>query len=142
MQKKTVRFLLNLAQLIAMSAAVYTWDRNLTVHAISGALFAFLAVRHLQFNRRWFAFIGNFFREGAKNSRLKWQFYISLLSSIFWSLAILTGFLSLLAISSAVSTEQAAFVHIHGVLARLGCLIVLVHLVQHRKQINAYLKKK
>ena len=125
-----------------MGAAINTWDRNLTVHAVSGLIFAYLAVQHLQFNRRWFAFIGNFFREGAKNSRLKWQFYISLLTSVFWSMAILTGFLSILTLSSAVNSEQAAFVHIHGVLTRLGCVLVIVHLFQHRKQIGSYLKRK
>ena len=142
MEKKTTRFLLNLAQLIAMGAAVYSWDRNLTVHVIAGLVFAGLAVRHLQQNRRMFAFIGNFFKEGAKNSRLKWQFQLSLLASVFWCLAIFTGFFSLLTVTYSGNPNQAAFVHIHGVLTRLGCLIVIIHLVQHRKQISAYLKRK
>jgi len=141
MKNKTQRILLNVLQLFFMIAAIYSWDRNLMFHAFSGVTFTALTAWHLYLNKKMFITIGNFFRAGAKNSKLKWQFQVSIIASSFWSIAIIAGLLGLVSVSLTGSGEQASFVHVHGALARIGCLLVIIHAVQHYKQMKAYLKK-
>ena len=136
---KTQRLLLNLLQILFIVAAVLAWGHSLTLHALAGICFTFLSVWHLRLNRKMFVSIGKFFRAGVKNTKLKWQFQISILATSFWSIAIISGLLGLIAVFYTGDVEQAAFVHVHGVLARVGCVMVLIHIIQHHKHIAAYL---
>lgn len=133
--------MLNLLQLVMMIATVIAWGHSLALHVVAGASFALLSAWHLHLNKKMFVSIGKFFRAGAKDTKLKWQFQISILASSFWSIAIISGLLGLAAVFFTGDGDRAAFVHVHGVLARVGCVLVVIHVIQHFKHIAAYLKR-
>lgn len=141
MKNKTLRIIIDLLLLLSLIFSIRSWDSNLTAHITVGIVFAFLLAVHVFLNRKWLISITKTLKARKLNKKIKFQYGINLLLIFVWSIAILSGFP---AIGYSMWEKGYLFIfsRIHGVSVRVGCLLIITHVFQHRKQIGSYIKRK
>lgn len=134
MRIKALKIIINIlmvASLIICMPSSHNGD--IFQHIIAGFTFTTLAILHFSLNRKWFMSISKAIQlKKLKGSTIR-QYIIDWLLITVWVFSIITGFLGLV---------NHVFVGMHGVSARLGCLLIIVHIFQHRKKIISYLSRR
>ena len=139
---KIVRIIVDILMLVFLIMCIPS-SRNgfVGLHIIEGSLFALLAVIHFYINRKWVVSVSKTFMSGKLKGIIKRQLGVDWLLVMVWGFSIITGFLAL-GFSVWGIESFFGFVRVHGISARLGGILICVHLVQHRKQIISYFVKK
>jgi len=109
-------------------------------HYLLGLLFPVLLLIHIYLNRKWCITITKAFISGKPNQKTKRQYRTDLLLLVLWILVILSGFPAM-GYAMGQGDEFVIYKQIHVVLARIGSLVILIHLYQHKGQIYSYFKK-
>jgi hypothetical protein len=123
--------------LVAVILSFIRWDDNPTFHAIAGVTCALLFSIHFYLNRKAFAAYSKSIKKLKTLVRLRWL--TDLLLVIIWSIAVVSGFLAILPYAGIMESE-ISFGRFHGVFARVGGILIVIHLFQHVKQIISYVK--
>ena len=135
---KAVKITVDIFMLVFMILSVIRWDGDPAFHVAAGCGCAFFFIVHLFLNRKWLAAVTKKLKTGRASTKIKLQYIIDVLLIIVWSFTIITG---LIAFSLYNETEAGAGIgRLHGIPARLGCGLVLVHILQHLKQICSYFR--
>jgi hypothetical protein len=136
---KAVKIIVDIFMLFFIILSVVRWDGNPTFHIIVGSGCALFFTIHFLLNIKPFAAMTKKF--GKLNGKIKLQYIVDLLLIIVWSVAIITGFI---AIRFYIGEAETAFKigRVHGMFARVGCGLVLVHIIQHLKQIRSYFRRR
>ncbi len=112
-----------------------------SAHCIGGVLFAALYIIHILLNGKWCVSVMKTFFKKKINPVVKRLYFTDWLLLIIWSIVTLSGSLAM-----DYSMEKVEgliiFRHIHYAFAIVGCVITVIHIYQHRKQISSYMKKK
>lgn len=107
-----------------------------TFHFVAGScFFAFLTI-HVILNRRWLVAVTKGIKKQKVTKKTKWQYAIDIILIIIWTVSIIT------AIPAAMEEAENMFISIHAFSSTIGLVFVIVHIVQHRKQIVSYFRKK
>ena len=109
-------------------------------HYLLGLLFPVLLLIHIYLNRKWCITITKALISGKPNQKTKRQYRMDLLLLVLWTLVILSGFPAM-GYAMGQGDEFVIYKHIHVILARIGSLVILIHLYQHKGQIRSYFKK-
>ena len=109
-------------------------------HYFFGLLFAVLFLIHIFLNRKWCVTMTKALISGKPNQKAKRQYCTDLLLLILWILVILSGF-SAMGYAMGYGNEFIIYKHAHVVFSRIGSLVILIHLYQHKGQIRSYFKK-
>ena len=112
----------------------------ISTHYFFGLLFAVLVLIHVFLNRKWCVTMTKALISGKPNKKAKRQYFIDLLLLILCVLIILSGFLAM-GCAMGHGIEFFIYKHAHVVISRIGSLVILIHLYQHKEQIRFYLKK-
>jgi len=110
-----------------------------------GGMAAVLSIAHICVNRRWLSSVMRARKAGKLNTKTKWKCRVDLLLVLFWSVCMLSGVLiGFPGILYALAGLEDLFLFFitHLLSAVLSLLLVIVHVVQHIGQIQAYFKKK
>jgi len=113
-------------------------DSNFAFHAIVGTACGLFFALHVHIHRRWLAAVTKSWLAGKLNKTLKWKYIVNMLLLAVWGVSIASGFA---AVGYFVGDIEwmAVFSSIHGITARVGLGLVVVHVFQHRKQIASYI---
>lgn len=79
------------------------------------------------------------FLAGKLKKQLRGKYIVDILLLVFWLISIISGMIAL-AVFFGESEVASPWGRIHGITARLGLLLVVVHAVQHIPQIKSYIK--
>ena len=111
---------------------------GLLYHAVVGTVCALFFSLHIYIHRKWVKAVTTSYFTGKSNKTLRGKYIIDMLLLVVWSVCMITGFL---AIAPFLSEGVGASVwgRIHGVTARIGLGLIVVHLIQHLPQIKSYL---
>jgi hypothetical protein len=139
LSNKKIKIVVNILMLIAVILSYRRFDVNPTSHVIAGIICSLLFVIHFYLNRKTFTA----FSKGMKKLKLsvKLKYLIDWLLIIAWSIAIILGFFALLSYLEILDTAFD-FRRLHGVFARVGGVLILIHIFQHGRQFISYFKKK
>jgi hypothetical protein len=74
---------------------------------------------------------------GKINQTVKGKYTIDVFLLVVWGIAIITGFLAIVPYLNGI--ERSLFGRLHGITARLGLVLVVIHVIQHIPQIKSYL---
>jgi len=87
---------------------------------------------HVFIHRKWIAAVTKSCLKGKLKKALKWKYIVNMALLVVWGISIATGFL-------AIFVEAG---NIHGLTARIGLGLVIIHIIQHWSQIMSYMKIK
>jgi Flp pilus assembly pilin Flp len=126
--------------LLAVILSYIRWHGGPTSHTVAGIACSLLFAIHFWLNRKMFKVYCKSIKKLNKSTKLR--YLIDVLLVVVWSVAIITGFPALGVYTGMIYESAFPFGRLHGVFARLGAVLIIVHVVQHSKQIKSYFTKK
>jgi hypothetical protein len=140
MKTKTLKIIIDVLLLVLLILSLFSSrDGHVIRHIIEGTLLTVLAVLHVFINRKWLTSVGKKIISGKTKGNVRLQYGIDVLLIAVWGFSIITGFLAM-GFSVWGIESYFGFIRMHGVSARLGILLIIVHIIQHRKHIVSYFK--
>ncbi|MDR0309466.1 MAG: hypothetical protein LBH88_01740 [Candidatus Methanoplasma sp.] len=136
--KKAMKIIINTSMLIAVVISFIRWDGEPTFHAIAGIVFALLFAVHFWLNKKMFFAYGKNIRKLDASKKRK--YLIDVLLIIVWSIVIVSGIIALL-IDPGNSETALNHGGLHGIFARIGGVLIVIHIFQHGRQIVSYFRK-
>ena len=117
------------------------WEaHNAMFHFIVGTACAAAFVAHVFVHRKWVVAVTKSFFAGKIKKAVLGKYLVDMALMLVWDVSIITGFLAIGYFWGGIA-EMAVFSRIHGVTARVGLALVIVHVIQHIPQIKSYFKK-
>jgi len=117
----------------------------ISVHMAVGIIAAILSFAHVFINRKRFFAVFKISEVKRLNPKAKWQYEMSALLTITWTICVITGLLigfPVILYSLVGITDLFMFFVIHILTAFLSLILVIVHVVQHIGHIKSYFKKR
>jgi len=87
---------------------------------------------HIFIHRKWIKAVTKSCLAGKLKKALMWKYIVNMLLLAVWGISIATGFL-------AIALDVGG---IHGITARIGAGLVVIHIIQHWPQIRSYFTRK
>jgi hypothetical protein len=139
MKNKNIKIIVDICMLIFIILSFIRWDGDPTFHIIAGTLCALFFAVHICIHRKWIGATPKSFKK--VKSKIKLRYITDMLLLIIWSIAICSGFIALIFYSGELRmSETGIFGRIHAVTTRAGIALVVIHIVQHLKQIGSYFR--
>ena len=114
------------------------WEQDgATFHFFVGSACALFFAVHVCIHRKWIKGVTKSCFAGKFNKNTIWKYPVNMLLLLVWSVSIVAGVLA--AGHFVFEIERLSmFGRFHGITARIGLGFVVIHLVQHWKQIASY----
>ena len=133
---KPVKIIVDVLMLVTVILSLLRWDGDPTFHIVVGSSFLTLFIIHFLLNFRPFIKMAENF--GKLNIWKKLQYTVDVLLVMIWSVVLIAG------IIAAVNYLSSGFLlqgygRLHGILGRIGCGFIVIHIIQHYKQILSYI---
>ena len=114
------------------------WERDgAAFHFIVGCACALFFAVHFCIHRKWIKAVTKSCFTGKLIKNTIWKYPVNMLLLLVWSVSIVAGVLA--AGHFIFEIERLSmFGRFHGITARIGLGLVVIHLVQHWKQIASY----
>jgi hypothetical protein len=140
MKNKKIKIMVDVFMVIFLGLSFVRWEGGPIFHFTVGIICVLFFMTHVYIHRKWLKTVTESFLAGrTTNKTIKRKYVINILLLTVWSITILTGIFAIGPYMSGI--EKSVFGRLHGVFARLGLLLVVFHVIQHRTQIISYFKK-
>ena len=136
---KPVKIIVDIAMLVFVVLSLLRWSGDPTFHIVVGSIFCLLFIVHFIINFRPFLKIAKNF--GKLKIQIKLQYIVDVLLMMIWTIIFAVGIFTTLNYLNT-GTFLYGFGRLHGILGRIGCGFIGIHLIQHIKQILSYFKVK
>jgi len=123
-----------------LSYGVYA-GMTIPLHMVIGIVATILSFTHVWIHRRRFLPIFRLSTVKKLNAKARWQYGMSLILTITWSICIITGVLigfPAILYNLAGTTDLFMFLAAHILTAFFSIILVIVHIIQHRRRIVSY----
>ena len=141
MNSRRTKIIVDILMVIFLILSFVRWEAsNFAFHAIVGIGCTLFFSMHIFIHRKWIKAVTKSCFAGKLNPKLKWQYVIDMLLLGFWGVSIVTGFVAIVPFFS--ETGGVFWGRLHGVTARVGLVLLVVHVIQHLPQIKSYLGMK
>ena len=140
-QSKGTKIFVDIFMLIFLALSFVRWDGDATFHFTVGIGCTLFFTAHVYIHRKWIKAMTKSCMAGKLKKSLRGKYIVNMLLLAFWGISIVTGFL---AIGSYVGGIEWMYVfsRTHGLAARIGLGLVVIHIVQHWSQIKSYFMRK
>jgi len=135
-----MKIIIDICMTIFLILSFVRWDGDPTFHFIVGTLCTVFFAAHIFVHRKWIKAMTKSCIKGKLKKTLRWKYIVNMLLLIIWSISIITGILAIGSYSFGIEW-MAVFSSIHGITARIGLALVIIHIIQHWKQILSYIVK-
>jgi len=132
---KPVKIIVDISMIVFIVLSLLRWDGDPTFHITVGSVFAVLFIVHFILNIRPFIKMAEKF--GNLKVQIKLQFIVDILLIIIWSVVLVAGIIAAINYHNT-GTFSHELGRLHGVLGRIGCGFIGIHIIQHLKQILSY----
>jgi len=131
----TIFFILSFATYYAMDDAIIPF------HAVVGSICAVLFVIHVWINRQWLVSVGKNRKTGKVTKKTAWVYRIDIALIIVWGICILSAIPAVIYYVGGVES-LLLFRNIHSITSTIGLILVIVHVIQHMRQIKSYFRRR
>lgn len=140
MNSRRTKIIVDILMTVFLALSFIRWDSmgGFIYHAVVGTACALFFSLHIFIHRKWLKAVTTSCFAGRLNTTLKWKYIIDILLLVFWGASILTGFLAIVPFLGGAQ-GISIWGRLHGVTARIGLALVLVHMLQHLPHIKSYL---
>jgi len=113
------------------------WDGSPAFHIVVGTICTLFFILHIFLHRKWLAAQTKKFVAGKISAKVLRLYIVDVLLLVIWTISIVTGVLA--TAPYVIEVEGLAWMgRVHGITARLALVLVVVHLLQHIKQVRSY----
>jgi len=140
LDSRNTKIIVDILMTIFLLLSFVRWDGDPTFHYVVGTACVLFFCLHIFIHRKWIKAVTKSCLIGKLTKALKWKYIIDIFLLVMWGISIITGFLAIGPYISG-SEGRSVFGGIHGVSSRIGLLLIIIHIVQHRIQIISYFKK-
>ena len=143
MNSRNTKIIVDILMTVFLILSFIRWEGmdGFVYHAIVGIACAFFFAVHIFIHRKWIKAVTKSCFAGKLNKALRWKYIIDMLLLVVWSVSIVTGFIAIVPFLG--ETENTfAWGRLHGATARIGLLLIIIHVIQHLPQIKSYLGMK
>ncbi|MCL2378727.1 MAG: hypothetical protein FWC77_06350 [Defluviitaleaceae bacterium] len=138
-KSKTTKIIVDILMTVFLALSFVRWDNsNFAFHAIVGTGCALFFTVHVCIHSRWLMAVTKSLLAGTIKKSLKWKYAVNILLLVVWGISIAAGFLAVGYFSFGIG-GMAVFSSIHGLTARVGLVLVVIHVFQHVPQIKSYM---
>ena len=145
MNNRKFKIIVDILMTIFVVLSFVRWggDAGFMFHAAVGSVFTLLIALHLYLNRKWAVSATKSMITKKANRKTKQLYVVDMILAAVWGIVIITGFLAIPSFSNDIESFYV-FSRIHAASSRVGAVIILIHIYQHRGHIRSYtgLKKK
>lgn len=138
---KTAKIAVDICMAIFLALSFVRWDGDPAFHFAVGVACALFFAIHVCIHRKWLKAVTKNCFAGKLNKAAKGKYVVDVFLLAVWSIVIITGFLAIGSYVGGIS-RMHVFSRIHGISARLGLLLIVFHVIQHRSQIVSYFRGK
>ena len=138
MNNKSTKITVDILMVIFLTLSFVRWeDSSFAFHAVVASICTLLFATHIFIHRKWLKAVTLSCFAGKFNKKLKWKYLVDVLLLVFWGVSIIAGFV---AIAPFLAEAEGGFGwgRLHGVTARVGLGLIVIHAVQHLPQIKSY----
>ncbi|MCL2420419.1 MAG: hypothetical protein FWD03_01045 [Defluviitaleaceae bacterium] len=137
-KSKRTKIIVDILMTVFLILSFIRWeDSHFAFHAIVGTACTVFFVIHVCIHWKWLKAVTKSCLDGKLSKALKGKYIVDVLLIVVWGIAIVTGFLAIRYFFAGIE-GMAVFSGIHGVTSRIGLVLVLGHVYQHRGQIRGY----
>jgi len=130
-----------MAVLLILSFIKWHGSGGAIYHIVVGTLCAFFFALHIFIHSKWIKATTKSCFTGKLSKTLRAKYIVDILLLVIWSISIITGFIAIFPFFSEAD-DGFGWGQLHGITARIGLILVIVHAVQHIPQIKSYLNIK
>ena len=136
---KPVKIIIDIAMLVFVILSLIRWSSDPTFHIIVGSVFSLLFITHFLLNIKTFVFMTK--KLPKLNIKMKLQYSVDVILLIIWIIMVIAGIIAAVNYLN-IDISARGVGRLHGVIGRVGCGFIVVHIIQHTKQILSYFKLK
>ena len=140
MNSRRTKIIVDIFMTIFLILSFIRWEGvdGAIYHIVVGCTCTLFFSIHVFIHRKWIKTTIKSCFSGKLSKVLIGKFVIDILLLIFWSISIITGFI---AIVPFFNEREGGFDwgSFHGITARIGLLLIIIHIIQHIPQIKSYL---
>ncbi|MCL2574218.1 MAG: hypothetical protein FWE34_06695 [Defluviitaleaceae bacterium] len=134
---KATKIIVDILMTVFLVLSFIRWESDLTFHGIVGTACAIFFAMHIIIHRKWIKAMTKSCLTGKLKKSLAGKYIVDMLLLVMWSVSIATGFLAIGSFTFGIEWMHI-FSRIHGVTARIGLGLVVIHFIQHLPQIKSY----
>ena len=135
---KITKIIVDILMLFFVALSLIRQRGDPTFHIVVGSIFAVLFITHFILNAKTFISMSK--KLGKLKTSMKLQYGVDVVLLLIWSIVVITGII--IALNMSIDSSIRGISRFHGVLGRVGCGFILIHIIQHIKQIKSYFKVK
>ena len=140
MNRKRTKIIVDILMTVFLILSFIRWEAsNFAFHAVVGIGCTLFFSLHILIHRKWIKAVTKSCFSGKLSKALRWKYIVNMLLLLVWGVSIVTGFVAIAPFFSAGISVWGA---IHGVTARIGLALVVIHIIQHIPQIGSYIGMK
>ena len=133
---KPVKITVDILMLVFVILSLMRQRGDPTFHYFVGGIFGALFIIHFLLNFKTFISMSK--KHGKLKTLMKFQYVVDIVLILIWSGTIITGIIAAANINTDSSIQGLS--RLHGMLGRVGCGFILIHIIQHFRQIRSYFK--
>ncbi|MCL2361580.1 MAG: hypothetical protein FWC73_07195 [Defluviitaleaceae bacterium] len=140
MNKKPTKIIVDIIMTIFLILSFVRWDGTggAIYHIIVGSACALFFSIHICIHRKWIAATTKSCFAGKLKKAVQGKYIIDIILLVVWGISIITGFIALGPFFNEAA-DDFAWGRLHGITARVGLVLIIIHVIQHIPQIKSYL---
>ena len=135
---KITKITVDVLMLLFVALSLIRQRGDPTFHIVVGSIFAVLFITHFILNAKTFISMSK--KLGTLKKSMTLQYGVDVVLLLIWNVVVITGIIIALNVNTDSSIRGIS--RLHGVLGRIGSGFILIHIIQHIKQIKSYFKVK
>ena len=135
---KITKIIVDILMLIFVALSLIRQRGDPTFHIVVGSIFAVLFITHFILNAKTFISMSK--KLGTLKKSMTLQYGVDIVLILIWSIVVITGII--IALNMNTDSSIRGISRLHGMLGRVGCGFIFIHIIQHIKQIKSYFKVK
>jgi len=118
------------------------WEAaNFSFHAIVGIGCTLFFAMHIFIHRKWIKAVTKSCFAEKCNKSLRGKYIIDMSLLVVWGASLVTGFIAVAPFLGEAG-GGSIWGSVHGITARIGLALIIIHIIQHVPQIKSYLGMK
>ena len=140
MNSKKTKIIVDILMTIFLILSFIRWDGfgGAIYHIVVGIACALFFCLHIFIHRKWIKATTKSCFAGKLGKALRGKYIVDMLLLVIWGVSIVTGFIAVVPFFGEIEAGLG-WGRIHGLTARIGLVLIIVHIVQHIPQIKSYL---
>jgi hypothetical protein len=136
---KRTKIIVDILMTIFLILSFIRWDGigGAIYHIVVGSACTLFFAVHIFIHRKWIKAVTKSCLRGKLSKALRGKYIIDILLLVVWSISIIAGFLAIVPFFYDMSGTGIG--RFHGITARIGIGLIVIHVIQHIPHIKSYL---